>query len=159
MASIQALNGEHPATADAGNDPVVDRRRCADGIERDIHQAPDGSHYVVIDHQRIGWTGPTTGDAAPHDPADVVGASLVGADLAAVLRELRGIRTLLADQAAELLDAASTSRLLGISEASLYRLKSAGRLPAPIRLGGSASLTRWRREDLMAWLRAQRAAK
>jgi excisionase family DNA binding protein len=47
-----------------------------------------------------------------------------------------------------LVPAAEVARLLGISEATLYRLKSAGKLPAPVKLGGRVL---WRREELGRW--------
>lgn len=50
-----------------------------------------------------------------------------------------------------LLDMAGLSRLLCRSQASLYRDAAAGRLPAPVRLGGSV---RWRYSELVAWTEA-----
>ncbi len=41
--------------------------------------------------------------------------------------------------------------LLGISVRQVWRLNSSGRLPRPIRLGGSV---RWRREEIVAFLDA-----
>jgi len=49
-----------------------------------------------------------------------------------------------------LLDAEQTAALLGISSASVYRMRSAGKLPLPVRLGGSV---RWSRETLVEWVR------
>jgi predicted DNA-binding transcriptional regulator AlpA len=48
-----------------------------------------------------------------------------------------------------LMPAAEAARLCGISEASWYRLKSAGMLPAPVKLGGRVL---WRIEDLRLWI-------
>lgn len=47
------------------------------------------------------------------------------------------------------------SRELRCSVRELDRLRARGLLPAPIRLGGSTS-PRWRREDVVAWLREVR---
>ena len=38
---------------------------------------------------------------------------------------------------------------LSISLASVYNLRAAGKLPAPVRLGGSV---RWRRSDIVDWI-------
>lgn len=48
-----------------------------------------------------------------------------------------------------LLPAAEVAALLNISTRTLWRLLSAGRLPEPIRLGGSV---RWRREQVESWI-------
>jgi predicted DNA-binding transcriptional regulator AlpA len=72
-----------------------------------------------------------------------------------LLREVRRVRELLEADAAELLDAAAAARLLGISEPSLYRLRSAGKCPAPVKL--SAGLVRWRRSELLDYIRGLRA--
>lgn len=48
-----------------------------------------------------------------------------------------------------LLSARQVAELLNISTRTLWRLKSAGRLPAAIRIGKSI---RWRREDLNTWI-------
>jgi len=50
---------------------------------------------------------------------------------------------------AALLDVRAVAALLNCSPRHVYRLADAGRLPAPVRLGG---LVRWRRADLDAWL-------
>ncbi|MBL9082139.1 MAG: helix-turn-helix domain-containing protein [Planctomycetales bacterium] len=50
-----------------------------------------------------------------------------------------------------LLTAKQVAAWLQISERSLWRMRSAGQLPAPLRLGGAV---RWRREELAAWLAA-----
>jgi predicted DNA-binding transcriptional regulator AlpA len=76
--------------------------------------------------------------------------------LVALLRELRAIRDLLAGQAVEALDARQTAQLLGIGEATLYRLRAARKIPQPIRVGDSNALIRWRRADLLRYLATQR---
>ncbi len=48
-----------------------------------------------------------------------------------------------------LMSARQVAELLNISTRTLWRLKSAGRLPAAIRIGKSI---RWRREDLDTWI-------
>lgn len=50
-----------------------------------------------------------------------------------------------------LLSAACMARLLGISERTLWRLRSAGKLPRPVQLGGSI---RWRAEEIRQWIDA-----
>jgi predicted DNA-binding transcriptional regulator AlpA len=51
-----------------------------------------------------------------------------------------------------LVPAPEAARLCGVSEASWYRLRSAGKVPAPVRLGGRVL---WRvEEDLRAWIAA-----
>lgn len=47
------------------------------------------------------------------------------------------------------------ARELRCSVRELDRLRARGLLPAPIRLGGSTS-PRWRREDVVAWVREVR---
>lgn len=49
------------------------------------------------------------------------------------------------------LTAEQAAALIGISRTHFYRLRSAGKLPQPVRLGGAV---RWLREELEAWLRA-----
>ena len=48
-----------------------------------------------------------------------------------------------------LLTAGQVAEMLNISTRTLWRLKSAGKLPAAIRIGKSI---RWRREDLNTWI-------
>lgn len=81
------------------------------------------------------------------------------ANLAAVVRELRAIRDLLECQAAELLDADAVAQLLGISTATLYRLRATGRIPPPVKLGTGPGLVRWRRADLMKHLAELKPAR
>lgn len=49
------------------------------------------------------------------------------------------------------LDSRGAARLLGISRSSFWKLNSAGKVPAPIRLGRA---TRWSRRELGLWLEA-----
>jgi predicted DNA-binding transcriptional regulator AlpA len=48
-----------------------------------------------------------------------------------------------------LITARKLAQLLEISPRTLWRLKSAGRLPAPVRLGGAV---RWRLDEVRAWI-------
>ena len=41
--------------------------------------------------------------------------------------------------------------LLGISMRQVWRLNSAGKLPRPVRIGGSV---RWKRQEIMDWFEA-----
>ena len=41
------------------------------------------------------------------------------------------------------------SAMLGVSLRQIWRLNSTGRLPKPVRLGGSV---KWRRDEILAWL-------
>ncbi len=50
-----------------------------------------------------------------------------------------------------LVDIQQLAVLLGRSVASLERDQAAGRLPAPVRIGGSK---KWRRADIEAWVAA-----
>ena len=50
-----------------------------------------------------------------------------------------------------LLRVGEVAQLLGISERSVWRMQSAGKLPAAIRLAGSI---RWRRAEIEAWVSA-----
>ena len=49
----------------------------------------------------------------------------------------------------DLISADELARRLAISKRSLWRLRSAGELPQPIRLGGAI---RWRLEDITKWI-------
>ena len=55
------------------------------------------------------------------------------------------------DMPALLLDAAAAARLLGISRSTLYCLDERGGIPRGVHLG---RMRRWRREELLAWVRA-----
>ena len=50
-----------------------------------------------------------------------------------------------------LLPAPKAARLCGISEATWYRLKAAGKVPVPVRLGGRVL---WKVEELRRWCAA-----
>lgn len=68
-------------------------------------------------------------------------------------RELASNSEVSAAGAAEpaLLTPRELARLLSISIRTLWRLRTSGRLPAEIRLGGSV---RWQRADALAWIAA-----
>ena len=48
-----------------------------------------------------------------------------------------------------LLDAAAVAKRLGVSKATVWRLRDSGRLPQCVKVG---SLTRWRVADIEAWV-------
>lgn len=48
-----------------------------------------------------------------------------------------------------LIAAAQVAKMLQISTRTLWRLNSAGSLPAPVRLGGAV---RWRLEEIKIWI-------
>jgi len=54
-------------------------------------------------------------------------------------------------QDTQLLDAKSLGSRLRLSKRQIFRLNSAGKIPAPIRIGGSV---RWSEGTIAAWLRA-----
>lgn len=57
-----------------------------------------------------------------------------------------------ADQAlSPLLDAREAASLCGLGLSTWWRYSSAGKIPAPVRIGGSV---RWRREELYRWMDA-----
>ncbi len=49
------------------------------------------------------------------------------------------------------ISAKELARLLGVSLRQVWRLNSAGKLPKPLRLGGSV---RWRRDEIVAFVEA-----
>ena len=51
----------------------------------------------------------------------------------------------------KLLTARALGEMLSLSKRQVFRLNSCGKLPAPIRIGGS---TRWAESTVLAWLRA-----
>jgi prophage regulatory protein len=51
----------------------------------------------------------------------------------------------------ELLSAAEAATMAGVAKRSWWRYVSAGRVPQPVRLGGSV---RWRRSELAEWIAA-----
>lgn len=50
-----------------------------------------------------------------------------------------------------LITAAELAKLLNVSTRTLWRLRSAGQLPQPVRLGGAV---RWRIEEVKNWIAA-----
>jgi prophage regulatory protein len=60
-------------------------------------------------------------------------------------KKARSIREVLAVCAREL------AEMLDVSLRQVWRLNSAGKLPRPIRLGGSV---RWDRDEVLAWFKA-----
>ena len=56
-----------------------------------------------------------------------------------------------AESAPLLLSAAMLAKRLGISMRTLWRLRSSGKLPVPVRLGGTV---RWRAVEVAAWIEA-----
>ncbi|MHC4064435.1 MAG: helix-turn-helix transcriptional regulator [Planctomycetota bacterium] len=59
-------------------------------------------------------------------------------------------------QRAELFRAADVARMLSVSVRTVWRLRDAGGLPRPVRVGGN--LIRWKRGDLENFLRDVRKA-
>jgi predicted DNA-binding transcriptional regulator AlpA len=55
------------------------------------------------------------------------------------------------DQEPIAISARQMSQMLGVSLRQCWRLSSAGKLPKPIRLGGSV---RWNRQEIMDWFQA-----
>jgi len=53
------------------------------------------------------------------------------------------------EESAMLVSAEKLAELLDISTRTLWRLRAAGKLPAPVRLGGSV---RWRIDEVLAWI-------
>ena len=49
----------------------------------------------------------------------------------------------------QLINVRTVAEMLGISLRQVWRLNATGRLPKPIRLGGSV---KWRRSEILAWL-------
>lgn len=52
---------------------------------------------------------------------------------------------------AALLTAEQAWTLCGLSKSAWYKYHSAGKIPAPVRIGGAL---RWRRDELLAWINA-----
>jgi excisionase family DNA binding protein len=48
-----------------------------------------------------------------------------------------------------LITSEEVARLMGISERTLWRLLSAGKVPVPLRFGRN---TRWRRSEVLEWI-------
>jgi predicted DNA-binding transcriptional regulator AlpA len=57
--------------------------------------------------------------------------------------------TVLIDSDALLISAEKLAQMLDISIRTLWRLRAAGKMPAPVRLGGSV---RWRAEEIQTWI-------
>jgi prophage regulatory protein len=55
------------------------------------------------------------------------------------------------ETAGRLISANEVSKLLGVSQRTVWRLLSAGKLPEPVRFGGNV---RWRKFDIMQWIDA-----
>jgi excisionase family DNA binding protein len=53
------------------------------------------------------------------------------------------------DAAPKLINAEELARLLDVSERTLWRLLSGGKLPQPVRIGRN---TRWRLEEVSDWI-------
>jgi predicted DNA-binding transcriptional regulator AlpA len=49
----------------------------------------------------------------------------------------------------QFLTAADLSKLLRLAKRTIFRLKSSGKLPQPIKIGGAA--IRWRESDIALW--------
>ncbi|MFC1765587.1 helix-turn-helix transcriptional regulator [Planctomycetota bacterium] len=50
------------------------------------------------------------------------------------------------------ISARQLAEMMGVSVRQIWRLNSSGKLPKPIRLGGSV---RWNREEILNWFEAQ----
>jgi excisionase family DNA binding protein len=59
------------------------------------------------------------------------------------------MRSLSADTTPMLIAADEMANLLGVSERTLWRLLSAGKVPRPVRIGRS---TRWRAAEVKQWI-------
>jgi predicted DNA-binding transcriptional regulator AlpA len=83
-------------------------------------------------------------------PSDTAAVRLLPADPATSVEDLR-YRPAPPPPTAEplLVPAAIAARLCGISEASWFRLKAAGKTPAPVKLGGRVL---YRIEELRLWV-------
>ncbi len=55
------------------------------------------------------------------------------------------------NEPAQLLDVADVAAILGVSGRHVYRLADAGRIPRPVKLGGSV---RWSRTAILDWIAA-----
>ena len=71
------------------------------------------------------------------------------ATLTDVVRQLKRIESRIAENNSELLRADDAARLCGVSRATWDRLRSASKVPAPVRLGDSVM---WSRKTLLAWI-------
>jgi predicted DNA-binding transcriptional regulator AlpA len=66
-----------------------------------------------------------------------------------MLAELKAIRAALEAGHSELLDRDAVAALLGVSTATIDRMRAAGDLPEPVSLRGAV---RWRRRELLRWI-------
>ena len=55
------------------------------------------------------------------------------------------------NQNTQLLNAKSLGQLMALSKRQIFRLNSCGKIPAPLRIGGSV---RWASNEICAWLEA-----
>ena len=55
------------------------------------------------------------------------------------------------NQTCQLWDAKTFGQRLSLSKRQIFRLNSCGKIPAPIRIGGSV---RWAESTILAWLKA-----
>jgi prophage regulatory protein len=55
------------------------------------------------------------------------------------------------NQTTQLLNAKSLGQLMALSKRQVFRLNSCGKIPAPLRIGGSV---RWSSSEISAWLEA-----
>ena len=55
------------------------------------------------------------------------------------------------NQTCQLLSAKTLGEMLSLSKRQIFRLNSCGKIPAPLRIGGSI---RWSAEEISAWLAA-----
>lgn len=56
-----------------------------------------------------------------------------------------------ADHNCQLLSAKAVGQMLSLSKRQIFRLNSCGKIPAPIRIGGSV---RWAQSTITQWLKA-----
>lgn len=54
-------------------------------------------------------------------------------------------------QTCQLLSAKALAKMLSLSKRQIFRLNSSGRIPAPIKIGGSV---RWSAQEISTWLAA-----
>ena len=51
----------------------------------------------------------------------------------------------------KLLTAKEVGQMLSLSKRQIFRINSCGKIPAPVRIGGSV---RWRQSEITAWIQA-----
>jgi predicted DNA-binding transcriptional regulator AlpA len=123
----------------------------------------------ILDDKVNGQAGAAAGDDAADRSGQAsadVGTQDKAATLDDVTRLLHGIKTAITAGQAELLDADAAAALIGVSRATWDRMRSAGLVPAPVKLKSGAtvklkngsttvacgSIIRWRRADLAKWI-------